>query len=66
VNPLGQLYKHMSIGLHGKSDEECIAIFDDLKTDFEYVFRNLHLQAKERSEFARRVQLRAGRDAPAT
>lgn len=60
VNPLGQLYKHTSIGLHGKTDDECIAIFDDLKQDFEYIFRNLHLQAKERREFALRVQQRAG------
>jgi hypothetical protein len=61
VNPLGQLYKHTSVGLHGKTDDECIAIFDDLKADFEYVFRNLHLQAEERRQFARRVQERAGK-----
>ena len=62
VNPLGQLYKHTSIGLHGKSDDECIAIFDDLKADFEFVFRKLHLQAEEQREFAKRVQERAGRN----
>ncbi len=61
VNPLGQLYTHLSVGLHGKTDDECIAIFDDLKADFEYVFRNLHVQATERREFAQRVQTRAGR-----
>jgi hypothetical protein len=61
VNPLGQLYKHTSVGLHGKTDDECIATFDDLKVDFEYIFRNLHLQAKERREFAQRVQERAGK-----
>jgi hypothetical protein len=60
VNPLGQLYKHTSIGLHGKTDDECIAIFDDVRADFEYVFRNLHNQAEERSEFIKRVQQRAG------
>lgn len=60
VNPLGQLYKHASIDLHGKTDDECVAIFDDLRADFEYVFRNLHNQAEERREFARRVQTRAG------
>lgn len=60
VNPLGQLYKHTSVGLHGKTDDECVAIFDDLRADFEYVFRNLHNQAEERREFARRVQARAG------
>jgi hypothetical protein len=61
VNPLGQLYTHLSVGLHGKTDDECIAVFDDLKADFEYVFRNLHVQATERRDFARRVQTRAGR-----
>jgi hypothetical protein len=60
VNPLGQLYKHTSIGLHGKSDDECVAIFDDLRADFEYIFRNLHNQAEERREFVKRVQQRAG------
>ena len=59
VNPLGQLYKHTSIGLHGKTDDECVAIFDDLRADFEYVFRNLHNHAEERREFTRRVQQRA-------
>jgi hypothetical protein len=60
VNPLGQIYKHTSIGLHNKSDEDCIKIFDDLREDFEYVFRNLHLQAEERRNFASRMQRRAG------
>jgi hypothetical protein len=61
VNPLGQLYKHTSIGLHNKSDDECIKIFDDLKEDFEYVFKNLHLQAEEQKQFAARIKERAGR-----
>jgi hypothetical protein len=62
VNPLGQLYTHLSIGLHGKTDDECVAIFDDLKDDFEYIFRNLHVEAKERREFVERVQKRASRN----
>jgi hypothetical protein len=61
VNPLGQLYTHLSVGIHGKTDDECIAIVDDLKADFEYVFRNLHVQAEERRQFAQRVQGRAGK-----
>jgi len=61
VNPIGQLYIHLSIGTHGKTDDECVAIFDDLRQDFEYVFRNLHAQAKERREFVQRVQSRAGK-----
>jgi hypothetical protein len=61
VNPLGQLYQHTSLGLHGKSDDECVAISEDLKADFEYVFCNLHLRAEERREFAKRAQERAGK-----
>jgi hypothetical protein len=61
VNPLGQLYKWTSIGLHNKTDDECIQIFDDLRSDFEYVFKNLYLQAEERLQFAQRIQNRAGR-----
>jgi hypothetical protein len=64
VNPLGQLYKHTSLGLHSKSDDECIGIFDDLKADFEYVFRNLHLQADERREYVERMTKRAGKNLP--
>ena len=61
INPLGQLYKHTSVGLHGKTDDECIRIFDDLQTDFEYVFRNLHLQAEKQRQYAIRIQERATR-----
>lgn len=60
VNPFGQLYKHLSVGVHDKTDDECVAIFDDLREDFEYVFRNLYVQAREAKEFAQRVQQRAG------
>ena len=63
VNPLGQLYRLTSEGLHAKTDDECIVIFDDLKADFEYVFRNLHSQAEERRQFAKRVTNRAGKNA---
>ena len=62
VNPLGQLFKHLSMGVHDKTDDECILIFDDLKLDFEFVFRNLYIQAQEASEFAKRVQQRAGKE----
>ena len=61
VNPLGQLYTHLSVGVHGKTDDECVGIFNELKDDFEFVFRNLHIQAEERRAFAARVQSRAGK-----
>jgi hypothetical protein len=48
-------------GLRTPSAKLGIAIFDDLKADFEYVFRNLHVQAQDRREFAQRVKERATR-----
>lgn len=31
TNPLGQMYTHLSVGVHRRTDDERIAIFDDLK-----------------------------------
>jgi hypothetical protein len=64
VNPLGQLYQHTSIGLHRKTDDECIAIFDDLRADLEFIFRNLHVQAQQQRQYAKRLQERANRPLP--
>jgi hypothetical protein len=63
VNPLGQLYKHTSIGLHNKTDGQCVAIFDDLRADFEFVFRNLHVQVEEQRQYSKRIQEHATRPA---
>src|SRR5690349_14074533 len=41
VNPLDRLHDLTSEGLHQKSDEECLDIFDRCKGAFEYVFRRL-------------------------
>lgn len=60
VNPLGQLYTHLSLGVHGRTDDECVAIFDDLRQDFEFVFTNLRVEAEQRRRFAERVRSRAG------
>jgi hypothetical protein len=61
VNPLSQLYDHASIGLHRKADDECIAIFDDLRADFEFIFSNLHVQAQKQRQYVKRLQERANR-----
>ena len=58
VNPLGQLYVHTSSGLHSKSDEECVEIFDDLRADFEYIFLNIYKETQERREYAKRMKQR--------
>lgn len=49
-NPLDKLYKPLSAGLHGESDEECLAIFSEARFVFEYLFKNL----TESNEEARR------------
>jgi hypothetical protein len=42
--------------LTGRSDEECIAIFDDLRDDLEFVFRNLQMEGSKRVKVAERVE----------
>lgn len=49
-NPLDKLYKPLSAGLHGESDEECLSIFSEARFVFEYLFKNL----TESNEEARR------------
>jgi hypothetical protein len=39
-NPLDKLYAPLSAGLHGESDDDCLAIFSDARFAFEYLFKN--------------------------
>lgn len=49
-NPLDKLYKPLSAGLHGETDDECLTIFAEARFVFEYLFKNL----TESNEEARR------------
>jgi hypothetical protein len=49
-NPLDKLYRPLSAGLHGESDDECLTIFSEARFVFEYLFKNL----TESNEEARR------------
>lgn len=49
-NPLDKLYKPLSAGLHGETDEECLEVFSEARFVFEYLFKNL----TETNEEARR------------
>jgi hypothetical protein len=49
-NPLDKLYKPLSAGLHGESDDECLTVFSEARFVFEYLFKNL----AESNEEARR------------
>ena len=61
VNPLGQLYVHISGGLHRESDDACVEIFDDLRANFEYVFSQIYKETRDRREYAERLKNRQNR-----
>ena len=54
-NPLGVLTSLPSEGLHGKSEAECIDIFDRVQLVFEYLFRSLNASSEEATEYVKRL-----------
>lgn len=52
-NPIDVLHDLTSDGLHSRSEEECIDIFDRVRNVFEYVFGNLNVQIKEARAFVK-------------
>jgi len=54
-NPLDNLYKSYSSGLHGESDEKCLDIFNEGRFVFEYLFRNLTVGNEEAGEYVKRL-----------
>jgi hypothetical protein len=61
VNPLGELYNLVSEGVHGLSEEECIAVADETTSVFEFIFTNLRAQTQARQGFVEKVTKWAGR-----
>jgi hypothetical protein len=47
VNPIDKLHDLASDGIHHRTEDECIEIFDSCKTAFEYVFRELDVQIED-------------------
>jgi hypothetical protein len=47
TNPLDALHDLTSEGIHHRSEDECLAIFDRCKAAFEYVFRELDVQIED-------------------
>jgi hypothetical protein len=45
-NPLLSLFKLVSEGIHGKSEEECIRVAEDTDFVFRYVFANLRAETE--------------------
>lgn len=47
VNPIDKLHDLASDGIHNRSEDECLEIFDRCKASFEYVFRELDVQIED-------------------
>ena len=54
-NPIERLHDITSDGVHAKSDEECIEIFDKSRFVFEYTFKKLQVDAAEARTFAEKL-----------
>lgn len=54
-NPLGILHELASEGLHARSEEECIDVFDRCRFVFEYVFGNLRVKQEEAKAFLKHL-----------
>lgn len=50
-NPMAVLHDLASDGLHAKSDEECVDIFDACRRTFEYVFGKLRIETEDANNF---------------
>ncbi|MDP9049215.1 MAG: hypothetical protein M3O31_00610 [Acidobacteriota bacterium] len=60
-NPLSTLYSNLSNALHNKSDTECLAVFDEFRFLFEYLFRNLTTENAEAANFAERFSAKVSK-----
>jgi hypothetical protein len=50
-NPMAVLHELASDGLHAKSDEECVDIFDACRRTFEFVFGKLRIETEDARTF---------------
>jgi len=53
VNPIALLYGLVSEGLHGKSEQECLKITDEIRDIFEYVFGQLRARVEDSEQLCR-------------
>lgn len=54
-NPVAVLHELASEGLHAKSDEECVDIFDACRRTFEYVFGQLRVETEDAKNFVKEM-----------
>lgn len=52
-NPMAILHDFTSDGLHAKSDEECVDIFDECRETFEYVFGKMRIETEDAKKFVK-------------
>ncbi|HZR63989.1 MAG TPA: hypothetical protein VFA85_02520 [Terriglobales bacterium] len=60
-NPIDGLHDLVSDGIHRRSEEECIEIFDKVRFVFEYLFREIDARRRSAAEYAESVAKIASR-----
>lgn len=65
-NPIAILHELASDGLHTKTDEECVDIFDECRNTFEYVFGKMRIETEDAKAFVKEMAKLAERRAKAT
>ncbi len=60
-NPMAVLHDLASEGLHAKSDEECVDIFDACRRTFEYVFGKLRVETEDAKNFVKEMSALTGK-----
>lgn len=65
-NPMAILHELSSEGLHAKSDEECVDIFDACRMTFEYVFGKLRIETEDAKKFVAQIATLAEKKAKPT
>jgi hypothetical protein len=54
-NPMAILHELASDGLHAKSNEDCVDIFDACRRTFEYVFGKLRIETEDAKNFVQEM-----------
>jgi len=65
-NPMAILHELASDGLHSKSDEECVDIFDACRETFEYVFGKMRIETEQAKDFVKGMSKLAEKRAKAS
>lgn len=56
TNPIQSLHTLTSTGLHEKSEDECVSIFDQARVAFEYVFSQLEVERASAEEYVKAIR----------